>query len=93
MHPGSYFRLSYWKIIDSIVALCSFAYIFNPTNMALKCFRALRFIKLISFFRTLRNVTSTIINSLLGMGSVMIFTSIFLLAFAVIAVQFFEGIF
>lgn len=90
-HPDAYLKQSFWHILDAIVAIASLLYLFEPLSLAVKCLRALRFVKMLSFIRPTRLVAESLLSALLGLAPVFVFSTILVFAFSVIAVQFFGG--
>lgn len=90
-HKNSYLRISYWNVLDCVLAITSLYYSLVPSSIVLKCFSALRFLKLLEYFRNTRNVSTSVANSLGDMSAVVVFSIVTLLAFSVISVNFFQG--
>ena len=99
-HPGSYFR-DIWNILDAIVVTCAlFAFLFSESETAgknlntiksLRVLRVLRPLKALNRVPKLKAVFDCVVNSLKNVFNILVVYLLFMLIFAVIAVQLFKG--
>lgn len=95
-HPGAYLR-DIWNVMDSLVVSCaliSFYFQGTPTGQKLKSvklLRVLRPLKMVNRVPALKAVFDCVVISLKNVSNILIVYILFLLIFAMVGVQLFNG--
>eukprot|EP00094_Tigriopus_californicus_P013635 TCALIF_13192-PA protein Name:"Similar to CAC Voltage-dependent calcium channel type A subunit alpha-1 (Apis mellifera)" AED:0.16 eAED:0.16 QI:0/0.61/0.47/0.84/0.77/0.89/19/0/1097 len=95
-HPGSFFR-DVWNIMDGTVVFCALISLYfqgTPTGQKLKSvklLRVLRPLKMVNRVPALKAVFDCVVTSLKNVFNILIVYMLFLLIFAMVGVQLFNG--
>ncbi|XP_040575808.1 voltage-dependent calcium channel type A subunit alpha-1 isoform X2 [Lepeophtheirus salmonis] len=95
-HPGSYLR-DIWNVLDSLVVSCALiSFYFQGTPMgqklkSVKLLRVLRPLKMVNRVPALKAVFDCVVTSLKNVFNILIVYMLFLLIFAMVGVQLFNG--
>jgi hypothetical protein len=82
-----------WNILEFIIIVTSFVFIFTPNNrfaIATRSLRALRPLRLLATFRNTRKVFGALLGSFRQILNVLLFGLLLWDVFAIVGVQFFQ---
>lgn len=94
-HKNAYLRDG-WRVLEFFIVVTSIIYITMGTDIEadlnfFRAFRALRPVRLLTKFRTLNEITVSIISAMIALGKVIMIAIVGFLMFGVIGVQLFGG--